>query len=327
MLFWTCWFKSWSPCVLVRLGHVTTLRSNSINSAGFLKSPLSISLYLLRFARHWCVKLISLSLAEVGRVTLYKTWTQVERCHEADSQKKKNERKFKINCAMVFHLMVFWLDDESPARVVSFKIGSKPAWLPLVYVADACTVCWRRRLLSVVLKRPELLPTCQDWRMEDYCVSECAISSSACCLCCVCLCQCVSLCLCSSETLPDPPVFVFAPRAPLHFAFTEGKPCVKMQLTPFPQQDAQQERANTDSHFPCARLYNVSNPRRSHKAFKTLLVEDMTYSVSRKSSMSGGSLVPLISHRRSWGNLPYLSTLKDFPKHLRNLKKTDGSLP
>lgn len=241
----------------MRLGHVTTLRSNSINSAGFLKSPLSISLYLLRFARHWCVKLISLSLAEVGRVTLYKTWTQVERCHEADSLKKKNERKFKINCAMVFHLMVFWLDDESPARVVSFKIGSKPAWLPLVYVADACTVCWRRRLLSVVLKRPELLPTCQDWRMEDYCVSECAISSSACCLCCVCLCQCVSLCLCSSETLPDPPVFVFAPRAPLHFAFTEGKPCVKMQLTLFPQQDAQQERANTDSHFPCARLYNV----------------------------------------------------------------------
>lgn len=90
-----CFFKH-ADLSLVRLGHVTTLRSNSINSAGFLKSPLSISLYLLRFARHWCVKLISLSLAEVGRVTLYKTWTQVERCHEADSLKKKTRGNLRL---------------------------------------------------------------------------------------------------------------------------------------------------------------------------------------------------------------------------------------
>lgn len=62
---------------------------------------------------------------------------------------------------------------------------------------------------------------------------------------------CAPVCLRSSKTLPEPPVFVFALRAPLHFAFTEGKPCVKMQLAPFPQQDTQhkeQTQASTAAH-------------------------------------------------------------------------------
>ncbi len=148
--------------------------------------------------------------------------------------------------------------------------------------------CTHRGLLSMVLKRPE--PMCYDWRLllcvsVCVCVCDVAISSSACCLR-VCVCVCVSVCLCSSKTLPDPPVFVFAPRAPLHFASTEGKPCVKMQLTPFPQQDTQHKEQTLASTTMHSALLHVKACR-SHERLQTLFSEDVTYDVSKNSLLSG----------------------------------------
>lgn len=87
---------------------------------------------------------------------------------------------------------------------------------------------------------------------------------------------CVTVCLCSSKTLPDSPVFVFAPRTPLHFLFTGGKPCVKIQLTLIP---ATTQRANPVFHWQCTRLHFMSNRSAVMKAFN----EDVTRIVSRNS--------------------------------------------
>lgn len=105
---------------------------------------------------------------------------------------------------------------------------------------------------------------------------------------------CVSLCVYAHLRLfPDPPAFVFALRAPLHFAFTEGKPCVKMPLTPFPQQGTQhkeQTLASTPMHSAPLHV----KPCRSHESLQTPFNEDMTYIVSRNRLLSDRSFVTLV---------------------------------
>lgn len=166
--------------------------------------------------------------------------------------------------------MYILYNEEEMRSMVQKTLWQQPR-LNILYVH---VVYVRGRLLSMVLNRPELLlHQCASIEDVHYCVCWCvcefAISSNACCLC-VRLCVCMSMCLRSSESLPYPPVFVFASRAPLHFAFTEGKPCVKMQLTPFPQQDTQHKRANTGFHFYAFSSITCQTMLQSRKPANTL---------------------------------------------------------
>lgn len=155
------------------------------------------------------------------------------------------------------------------------------------------------------------LPSCMFFYFVSGCLCEFSLSSNVCCLrACVCL-----VCLCSSKTLPDPPVFVFAPRAPLHFAFTEGKPSVKMLLTPIPTTRHITQRANTGFHFHALSSFTCQNVPQSWKPANILQYEEMTYIVSRNSLLSDRRLVT-----------DFVFTWADFPKVSLRYHSTEKDL-